>query len=575
MVIQFIQLLQIPYGHLVANEVSQSDYKPFKLAVQDTISMIDLPGHTFSLFLITENLYYDVEFHSWTSNNNGGGFSYTRTDQYGNSVTFTKEDYADYSLEQNQDRISDGVWITRSEQHPLINYAQEQNYYDAPILYMNANGSPENTEWAFGRTQDLSLVDYQPWQAAIGGRNPRNAIGRFMSLHIISEDIYFDVVFHSWTCCGDGGGFSYTRMPVENDGELLNGSLSGRIYQSSDSSIVEGAHIIAVAEDNSHSADTFSDSLGYYSLDLIGSVNYYVSVSFEGLSTHNEYLFIAPFEETEFDISLDIMQSAIVEGVLTDWYSNAPLVGASVLFAFTNDNNETETIESITDEDGYFMNQVPGEKDYDLFAYADGYWVEHDAFYLQSGEHQVLEIGIAEMSAASRLYGTVKDFETGESIPYAEIQLNCEEASDWDRTGALGTYRVFSYYPEDCTDGVLIVTADGFETSVQSVGNIEFEAGSSYDLDVALVEGNDPDPGMLSGIVYSNIDGSELGGAEIVAYNLNTTQLFTYETSDDGSFELFLPESDYLYICECTKSFRITGFPIYYIRTISGKRFLP
>ena len=42
------------------------------------------------------------------------------------------------------------------------------------------------------------------------------------------------------------------------------------------------------------------------------------------------------------------MQSALVEGL--DWYSNAPLVGASVLFAFTNDNNETETIESVTDE---------------------------------------------------------------------------------------------------------------------------------------------------------------------------------------------------------------------------------
>ena len=67
------------------------------------------------------------------------------------------------------------------------------------------------------------------------------------------------------------------------------------------------------------------------------------------------------------------------------------------------------------------------------------------------------------MSAASRLYGTVKDFETGESIPYAEIQLNCEEASDWDRTGVLGTYRVFNYYPENCTDGVLIVTADGLK----------------------------------------------------------------------------------------------------------------
>ena len=47
---------------------------------------------------------------------------------------------------------------------------------------------------------------------------------------------------------------------------------------------------------------------------------------------------------------------------------------------------------------------------------------------------------------------------------------------------------MFNYYPGDCDDGVLVVTANGYETSVQSVGNIEFEAGSSYDLDIALVQ---------------------------------------------------------------------------------------
>ena len=44
--------------------------------------------------------------------------------------------------------------------------------------------------------------------------------------------------------------------------------------------------------------------------------------------------------------------------------------------------------------------------------------------FSSSGEHQVLNVGIAEMSAASRLYGTVRDFDTDELIPYAEIQLN-------------------------------------------------------------------------------------------------------------------------------------------------------
>ena len=79
------------------------------------------------------------------------------------------------------------------------------------------------------------------------------------------------------------------------------------------------------------------------------------------------------------------------------------------------------TIESTTDNNGYFMVQVPGERDCDLFVYADGYWVEHDAFYLNEGEHRVLSIGIAEMSAASRLYGTIRDAETNDLIPYAEI----------------------------------------------------------------------------------------------------------------------------------------------------------
>ena len=69
--------------------------------------------------------------------------------------------------------------------------------------------------------------------------------------------------------------------------------------------------------------------------------------------------------------------------------------------------------------------------------YSDGYWVEHDAFYLSSGEHQVLNVGIAEMSAASSFMVTVRDFDTDELIPYAEMQLNCEQASDWDHTGEL------------------------------------------------------------------------------------------------------------------------------------------
>ena len=329
----------------------------------------------------------------------------------------------------------------------------------------------------------------------------------------------------------------------ENNEPNINGRLSGIISASSDNALLEGAHIIAISEDNSFSAEAYSDINGEYSLDLVGSLNYFVNISYEGLVDHNEYLYVAPFEETNLNASLNVLEDAVVEGTVTDWYTNTPLASASVLLAYTDE--EMETIESMTDENGYFMVQVPGEKDYDLFVYADGYWVEHDAFFLSSGSQEEINVGIAEMSSASRLYGTIKDIETNELIPYAEIQLNCDQASDWDHIGALGTYRLFNYYSGDCDDGVLIVSASGYETSVQSASDIAFEAGSSYEMDITLMQGDDPDPGMISGTVFSNIDQSTIGSATINAYNVNTTQLFSIETSEEGSYQLFLPESEY------------------------------
>ena len=329
----------------------------------------------------------------------------------------------------------------------------------------------------------------------------------------------------------------------ENNEPNINGRLSGIISASSDNALLEGAHIIAISEDNSFSAEVYSDTNGTYSLDLVGSLNYFVNISYEGLVDHNEYLYVAPFEETNLNASLNVLEDAIVEGTVTDWYTNTPLASASVLLAYTDE--EMETIESLTDENGYFMVQVPGEKDYDLFVYADGYWVEHDAFFLSSGSQEEINVGIAEMSSASRLYGTIKDIETNELIPYAEIQLNCDQASDWDHTGALGTYRLFNYYSGDCDDGVLIVSANGYETSVQSASDIAFEVGSSHEMDITLMQGDDPDPGMISGTVFSNIDQSTIGSATINAYNVNTTQLFSIETSEEGSYQLFLPESEY------------------------------
>ena len=93
--------------------------------------MQNLPGQILSLHIIGTDLYFDVEFLSWTNNQSGGGFSYTRTPVEGPDLPegyFRKLDYADPSLAENQDRILDNIWITRGNDKPLYNAAMEGSY---------------------------------------------------------------------------------------------------------------------------------------------------------------------------------------------------------------------------------------------------------------------------------------------------------------------------------------------------------------------------------------------------------------------------------------------------------------
>ena len=81
------------------------------------------------------------------ANTNDGSCEYSQE-----PVTFTKEDYADPSLAENQDRITNNVWITRANNQPLYNAALEQYYEDQDI-------SPEGTIWAPGFTAFQASTD--------------------------------------------------------------------------------------------------------------------------------------------------------------------------------------------------------------------------------------------------------------------------------------------------------------------------------------------------------------------------------------------------------------------------------
>ena len=131
----------------------------------------------------------------------------------GAKTTFTKANYADWTLEANQDRITSNVWITRQNNQGIFNINTESIYAHF--------SSPQATEWATGTTANYSNYTYQAWEdwEYTLGATP-NIVGVNAVLHLIIENIYIDIKFTSWTSGSAGGGFSYERstdpnLPVE------------------------------------------------------------------------------------------------------------------------------------------------------------------------------------------------------------------------------------------------------------------------------------------------------------------------------------------------------------------------
>ena len=130
---------------------------------------------------------------------------------------FEKPDWADWNLPENQDYFTDNVIITRQDYEGIFNIAVE-NYY-------NFDWSPADTEWAFsgfngnitwnageGAEQYQNLVfDYWVW--ALEWYPAYNFEGTPGVVHLISEDIYVDILCESWTSGmeGGGGGFAWYR----------------------------------------------------------------------------------------------------------------------------------------------------------------------------------------------------------------------------------------------------------------------------------------------------------------------------------------------------------------------------
>ena len=135
-------------------------------------------------------------------------------------VNFEKENFADPMLEENQDRISENIWITRGDEEGLFNAAKES--------VVESNVSPVGTLWAFGTLDDIPKLNFVPFRLLKKYTASAHTMRRVI-LHLVEENEYIELVFTSWTSgnqttinpetgevTSGGGGFSYVRsLPVK------------------------------------------------------------------------------------------------------------------------------------------------------------------------------------------------------------------------------------------------------------------------------------------------------------------------------------------------------------------------
>jgi hypothetical protein len=172
------------------------------------------------------------------------------------SVTFTKDNFADWQLPQNQDRVTDNIWITRGDNFALFNAFNE--------MYGWHPHGPDGTEWAIGTFEEIDTLTFSSFVIALdhGVGNVLNndliPTNQPMLMHLIEDDIYYEVQFHSWTESAQGGGFSYTRTRKYNG-----------IYMSPESGTVSAG--------SSSDVDIIFDASGIfggeYSADIIVASN--------------------------------------------------------------------------------------------------------------------------------------------------------------------------------------------------------------------------------------------------------------------------------------------------------------
>lgn len=132
-----------------------------------------------------------------------------------NCILFTKEDFADETLSENQDCIVESICLTRGLNQPLYNAAYYSDYSNMMTSY--SLGDSVLIKWAEGTISEAELgnLTFGNSLQEIGGLT--TILSKDVVGYVVNLDIYLNFNFLEWTVgepgCSDctGGGFSYIR----------------------------------------------------------------------------------------------------------------------------------------------------------------------------------------------------------------------------------------------------------------------------------------------------------------------------------------------------------------------------
>ena len=172
--------------------------------------------------------------------------------------TFTKSANTDPSLKENQDRISDKVWLTRGNQYGIYNAYDQTSAKNQPT---------SGIELALGNFEELSQLNFETisqWGKKFKG----NWLNKNLVLKLTETNEYYSFIMTSWE---KRGGFSYTRSSTALS--ITDNSNTLTVYPNPTTSIL-------IIEGNIEYQIKVYDLLGNKVLETQG-----ISINMEHLST--------------------------------------------------------------------------------------------------------------------------------------------------------------------------------------------------------------------------------------------------------------------------------------------------